>query len=267
MVSDFVSPDHGWLRSPDGSEAARVLFKAGKERDGYFTNDEILQQTSKAMDILEKHFPDDNHVFLFDNATTHLKRADDALSARKMPKFTPKDGKNWGVEVKMIGEDGKPVHLPNGKFAKTKVQMANGKLPDGSDQSFYFPNDHPSFPGVFKGMAQILVERGFANAFSLRAECKDFKCKPGAEDCCCRRILYNQHDFVNVISLLEITCQARGFDVIFLPKFHCELNFIEQCWGYAKRIYRMCPVSSKEIDLENNVVSSLDSIPIESMRR
>ena len=30
MVSDFISADYGWLRSPDGLEEARRLFKAGK---------------------------------------------------------------------------------------------------------------------------------------------------------------------------------------------------------------------------------------------
>ena len=86
MVADLVSADHGWLRSPDGKEEARVFFKAGKNRDGYFTNDDILEQAGKAMDILEKHYANESHVLVFDNATTHLKRADRALSAMKMPK-------------------------------------------------------------------------------------------------------------------------------------------------------------------------------------
>jgi len=30
-------------------------------------------------------------------------------------------------------------------------------------------------------------------------------------------------------------CEARGYEVLFLPKFHPELNFIEMCWGYGKR--------------------------------
>jgi len=55
--------------------------------------------------------------------------------------------------------------------------------------------------------------------------------------------------------------------VIFLPKFHCELNFIEQCWGYAKRIYRCYPPSSKESELEANVIKALDSVPLDSMRK
>jgi hypothetical protein len=71
----------------------------------------------------------------------------------------------------------------------------------------------------------------------------------------------------HVDTILETTCNARGFKVIFLPKFHCELNFIEQCWGYAKRIYRLNPESSREDHLERNALAALDAIPLESMRR
>ena len=71
--------------------------------------------------------------------------------------------------------------------------------------------------------------------------------------------------FSNVESLLETTCKARGFQVLFLPKFHCELNFIEKCWGYSKRTYRQYPISSKESDLEHNVLMALDSMLLVSM--
>jgi len=43
-------------------------------------------------------------------------------------------------------------------------------------------------------------------------------------------MLYNEPDFVNVKSLLEIMCEARGFQAIFFPKFHCELNFTGRFW-------------------------------------
>ena len=78
---------------------------------------------------------------------------------------------------------------------------------------------------------------------------------------------YNQPDFVQVESLLETYRKSCGVNVIFLPKFHCELNFIEQCWGYAKRIYQHYPPSSKEADLEQNLLSALKSVPVESMRK
>ena len=86
MVADFVSADYGWLHSSDGKESVRVIFKAGKAWDGYFTNEDITNQLDTAMDIVEKHYPHDKHIFVFDNATTHIKRENTALSAHKMPK-------------------------------------------------------------------------------------------------------------------------------------------------------------------------------------
>jgi hypothetical protein len=269
MVADFISADYGWLQSPSNPKiAARVLFKAGIDRQGYFDNKSILEQTRTAMDILETERADESHVFVFDNATTHTKRADDALSARKMPKNIPKEG-NFLVERNKVGPDGKVMYGTDRKALKEKVKMANGHFADGTTQEFYFPEGH-EHAGVFKGMAIILEERGYTGCVGTKgkkAECPKFKCAPGATDCCCRRLLYNEPDFANVPSLLEIECSARGFRVIFLPKFHCELNFIEQCWGYAKRTYRKFPASSKEADLEMNVINALASVPLTSMRR
>jgi transposase len=80
-------------------------------------------------------------------------------------------------------------------------------------------------------------------------------------------MLYNEPDFVGIKSLLEIACKAHGYHAIFFPKFHCELNFIEQCWGYSKWIYHEYPTSSKEVDLECNVLASLNAILIKVMHR
>lgn len=82
MVADFVSADFGWLWSPDEKENARRLFKPGAKRNGYFSNDEIQEQAQAAMDILLKYYPQYHHVLVYDNATTHLKRAENALSAQ-----------------------------------------------------------------------------------------------------------------------------------------------------------------------------------------
>jgi hypothetical protein len=64
MVAEFVSADYGWLQSATGDDATCILFKAGKAHDGYFTNEDILTHASVTMDILEKHFPDECHVFV-----------------------------------------------------------------------------------------------------------------------------------------------------------------------------------------------------------
>ena len=219
------------------------------------------------MDILLEYYPQFEHVFVYDNATTHLKRADDALSARKMPKNIPKQGTNWGIEVtKRDPTTGKPVYKSDRTPEKVKIHMKDGQLPNGEPQSFYFPEGHPR-AGVFKGMAVILEERGFGEMSKMWAECKKFKCAEGATDCCCRRILYNQPDFANVDLLLESICADRGFQVLFLPKFHCELNFIEQCWGRAKSVYRTYPESSRVDQLEENTLTALESVPLSMMRK
>ncbi|KAH8796800.1 hypothetical protein DL96DRAFT_1643617 [Flagelloscypha sp. PMI_526] len=58
-----------------------------------------------------------------------------------------------------------------------------------------------------------------------------------------RRILYNQPDFANQKSQLEILCELRGYKVLFLPKFHCELNFIEQVWGMSNQLWKKSHLS------------------------
>lgn len=269
MIADFIGPQlpMGFLRSEDGTKSARVVFRSGKNRDGYFTNSDIIAQLTTAMDICEVDYPGFRVVFVLDNATTHTKRADDALSARKMSK-NPTHPPNpiFGVDRNVIGPDGKPVYGPNGKILKEKVRMGDAKLPDGRPQSLYFPEGHPK-AGLFKGMVQILEERGYTGVAGLLAECPKFQCPPGATRCCCRRMLYEEPDFRNVESLVETHCRARGFEVVFLPKFHCELNPIEQCWCIAKAAYRQLPPSSLEADLERNVLASLDTVTITQIRR
>ena len=50
-VVDFVLANYGWLCTSDGSQHTWVLFKDGKAWEGYFMNDDILRQTTNAMDI------------------------------------------------------------------------------------------------------------------------------------------------------------------------------------------------------------------------
>ena len=224
MVADFVSADYRWLRSPDGEESTRVIFKAGKTRDGYFTNTEIILQLELAMDIVQKHYPNDQHIFVYDNATTHTKQPATAPTATKM---TKNPSKKFGADV-TVTIDGKIQYTANGKPQKRTVQMGPGILPNGQPHYFY---DTPSTTvlGTFKGMTKLLQEHGLTEEAKLNGSCKNFKCMTGATHCCQKRMLYNQPDFTDQLSAIEIACKARGFEAIFLPKFHCELNFIKQC--------------------------------------
>ncbi|KAF8224067.1 hypothetical protein L208DRAFT_1513898, partial [Tricholoma matsutake] len=130
------------LRSPDGSKSAQVLFKAGKSCDGYFTNEDIIAQTQTAMDIVQKHYPPDEPMFIFDNATTHLKCPATAPSATKM---TKNPSMKFGTEV-MVTVNGRIQYALDGKPHKVFIQMGPGQLPDREPQLFYDSN------GVFIGM-------------------------------------------------------------------------------------------------------------------
>ncbi|THV00602.1 hypothetical protein K435DRAFT_932378 [Dendrothele bispora CBS 962.96] len=267
MVADFVSAEFGWLRGPVSGRSARRVFRPGKNRDGYFTNEDVVKQAEDAINILPEFGPDIEHIFIYDNATTHKKRAEDALSARHMPKSKPvpyKSGPRAGeMRPNFLVE--KTFRDDSGQVIKKGMVPMTGAFHHGSPQSLYFTEGPDK--GLFKGMETILKERGY-DVSGKRAQCgNNFNCVPNVTDCCMRRILFNEPDFAGVKSLLETACESRGVQVLFLPKFHCELNPIEQCWGYAKRLYRLCPESSKEEDLERNTITSLDSIPIICIRR
>ena len=206
IAARFASADHGFGCSHDGKETSNIIFKAGAARDRYFDNNNILTQAKKHMDLCKKYWPDEEHILIFDNATTHRKQPNNALSTQKMPKNTPKEGCNWGVQVVEKGPDGKPIPVPDGKSKKKIIRMGPAYFENGQHQDVYFPEGHPH-AGVFNGMAIILEERRYIWASDLHAECKKFKCPPDIRFCCCRCVLYNEPDFINVKSLLEEHCE------------------------------------------------------------
>lgn len=207
--------------------------------------------------FLKKDYPDEDHVFVFDNATTHTKRPPGALSVKAMPKYAPKTN-NFLVDV--IGPDG----------GITKGLLEGARLPDGSPQSLYWPPGHPHGHPTewwFKGTAQILVERGVGDAFDLRATCTSRCPDQSSTNCCCKRALYNQPDFAAQKSALQKLVESRGFTLLLLPKFHCELNPIEQCWGASKRAFRSYGISKSMPEMKSNIIKSLDSIEPAQIRR
>ncbi|QRV92236.1 DDE superfamily endonuclease [Ceratobasidium sp. AG-Ba] len=245
-VYDFVSAECGFLKSRDGKSRARKIIFAGKGRDGYMTNSNICEHFEAAAKLAMQEYPDRIHVFVYDNARIHTKRPATAPSARFMPKG---ESKTFGANV--VGSDGKLV----------KTRMMNPQIPDRSEQELYLPN------GNFKGMTTLLKERGY-NVSGLKAQCTDFKCPDPQANCCCRRILFRLIDQTGgQKSNLELLAEKMGTQVIFLPKFHCELNPIEQCWGRAKETYQKSPSSSLTADVERNMIKALDHISLKSIRK
>ena len=121
MVSDFVDEVGGFIC--DGEESARLLLETNK--DGYFNNELLIKQVEKTIDIFQRIHPDCRGIFLFDNAPSHRKVADDALNGDKM---------NVG---------------PGGKQPKMRDTVWEGHVQKMVDRN-----------GIPKGMKAILEERG-----------------------------------------------------------------------------------------------------------
>lgn len=142
--------------------------------------------------------------------------------------------------------------------------MRDGKLPDGTPQAMWIFDDAGN--KIAKGMREVLRERGLWKD-DLRKICN--KCKKqqtNATDCCATRILNLQADFAAQLPLLHEIVEVSGHEIIFYPKFHCELNFIEQFWGAAK-VYsrRHCDYTWE--GLQKVVPAALDSVDLAKIRR
>ena len=91
------------------------------------------------------------------------------------------------------------------------------------------------------------------------------RCETG-KGCCALRILEAEDDFYNEKSLLETIILEAGHEVIFYPKFHCELNYIEYYWAALKHYTREnCKYSFAE--LEKTVFAAMESVDIRTIRR
>ena len=206
MVSKFLTEACGRLKLtaeqienyPDVPEEVRVYLKPGKNDEEYWTAKHLIEQVEyKAIPIFEALFPNSIGVFAFDNSSNHSAFASDALVVKRM---------NIG---------------PGGNAPKMHDTFWG---PNNERQSMNFPD------GRLKGVKQVLIERGLWKN-NIVGECKLCKNKnddPLRVDCCGRRILSLQPDFLAQKSALVEIIENAGHVCIFFLKFHCELNFIER---------------------------------------
>ena len=193
MVSEFLTEACGRLKLtvehienyPDVPEEARVCLKPGANEEGYWTAAHLIDQVEyKTIPIFEALFP----VFIFDNSSNHSAFAPDALVAKRMN----------------IGSGGNAPKMRDTFWG-----------PNHEKQSMNFPDGQP------KGIKQILCERGLWRQ-NMVGECK--LCRNGNSDslrtdCCGRRIISLQPDFLAQRSALVETIENSGHVCMFLPQF------------------------------------------------
>jgi hypothetical protein len=142
MVADYFSADFSWLCTADGKPGARFSMRPGKKRDGYFSSEDIEEQAITACTLGNARWPDFDHIFIYDNATTHCKRSAGALSARSMPKGISgtQTGKNKNpdmnflVPINKLNEDGSCMYDTHGTLLKENIQMTGACFADGTAQ-------------------------------------------------------------------------------------------------------------------------------------
>ena len=237
MVSEFLT-GAGRLRVRDeisdeelkreGLERdATVYFEYGNKAEGYWKGEDMVKQVlDTAIPVFEKEFGRECRAcFMFDNSTNHGVYAEDALVAYRM---------NWNSGGKQpVMRDG---WIRGGDNGTDRIQQVMYEEVEEDGKTKQVP----------KGIKRVLEERGLFRE-GLRLECrkewtdengkKHTKkgCVNGIEDCCGRRILELQPDFREQKGMVEEEVTRRGHLVMFYPKFHCELNWIEYFWGDGKR--------------------------------
>lgn len=175
---------------------------------------------------------------MVDNSQGHSAYAGDALLTSRMN----------------LRPGGKQARMRSGWFMRDGEKIT---------QEMIFPSNDPEYPDQPKGMRQVLIERGLWSN-NLRMECKN--CNADATQCCARRILDLQPDFKAQHSLVQEVIETAGHLCIFLPKFHCELNFIEFFWGAVKKYLRdNCGYSFAT--LQENMPKALASVDLKIIRR
>ena len=80
-------------------------------------------------------------------------------------------------------------------------------------------------------------------------------------------MLSNEPDFLEQTEWLTEVVTAAGFKIKFFPKYHCEFNFIEMVWGWAKSHHRRtCTYNYKDLK-ERLPITLSQTMPLAFVRR
>lgn len=185
------------------------------------------------------HGPGYQALFMVDNSQGHSAYSEDALLISRMN----------------VGPGGKQARMRNGWFVRDGQKIS---------QPMIFPEDHPTGDaGLPKGIKAVLAECGILVP-GLCGKCK--KCDPESGACCLKRILENQPDFLAQKSLVQEVIEAAGHMCIFLPKFHCDLNFIEYFWSAVKKHLRdHCDFTFDT--LKENMPKALEQVQLSTIQK
>ena len=144
-------------------------------------------------------------------------------------------------------------------YADDALHAHKMNVSDGGKQPFQRdtvwdgrPQKMVTADGLQKGLKTVLEERGV----NVKKMHKDDMIKTLSE----------MRDFKFQKSRVEEVILKRGHRVMFIPKFHCEINPIERVWCHAKQYTRAhCDYSFQ--GLEQIMHTALDSVDLKMIRK
>ena len=231
MVSDFIDEHSGFLAYTDEEyERAKALNPSAKKYGRAFL----------------EYGENKEGYWTRDKFMEQIKRVVDMAEL----KYPPQDGWRhaWvfdhsSCHAAMADDalDANKMNVnPGGKQRKMRDTVWQGKA-----QTMCFRL------GIPKGMRQVLQERGIDTS------------RMGADQM--RKTLADMEDFKNEKSLVEHYLTGKGHIVVFLPKFHPELNPIERVWAQLKRYTKShCKYSIQS--LRKNIPEAYDSVTLENIQ-
>lgn len=188
MVSGFLCQCHGLLRlpnaiaelNPDAPRDSTVIMYPGANRDGYFTNEQLAQQTKTMLKIFDILHPDCTALVAYDNSANHHAMANDAsvasrlnlkdggksISLQRDGWFQNRDGSR--IVQSMLSDTGKQkglrtileergLFVPGMKLAEARILLSSqpdfvGQKPllvenveEAGHSIIFYPKFHPEF--------------------------------------------------------------------------------------------------------------------------
>ena len=93
-----------------------------------------------------------------------------------------------------------------------------------------------------------------------------FGCDLALNGECCATALQSQPDFKEQKGWLQELLEQAGHSVVFYPKFHCELNFMER-FGCSAKYYTRENCGYSLNDLHETIPKAFESIPTATINR
>lgn len=200
----FCCDCHGFFS--DENQRSFELFEAGKNRMGWFTNKDLVEQFERLTPLIKRLHHDCDIVIAFDNSMTHHAKVPDGLD---------------------VGN----LKLSDGMSSNTKVNMRPGWFIDRSGERIVQSMQLPD--GTQKGIKTILRERGKhknTNGHDLTLQCVVCREKYTEtaraehmangyinERCCASYVLSHEDDFLEQEEWLTQVVHNAGFEILFYP--------------------------------------------------